>query len=310
MDIIVQLFGVSLFAAGIRLSIPIIAAAIGEVFAERAGILNIGIEGMMLTGAFGAVIASYLSGNPWIGVLGGIFLGGLLGLIHAFASIHLRISQIVSGIAINIFALGATTTLARLIFNEQRVQVAAFKPLAVPVCSDIPIIGPLFCQHAALVYLVILIVIITNLVLFRTTLGLSIRSVGENPKAAESAGINVMLIKYACTVFGGMMAGLAGSFLSLVQLNLFVDNMSAGKGWIALTAVVFGRWGPIGTALGSLLFGMVEAIGLRVQALGLPIPHELLLMLPYLATFFVFIGLVGRTRPPASLAKPYKRESL
>jgi ABC-type uncharacterized transport system permease subunit len=310
MDIITQLFGVSLFAAGIRLSIPIIAAAVGEVFTERAGILNIGIEGMMLAGAFGAVITSYLSGSPWIGVLGGILFGALLGLVHAYASISLRISQVVSGIAINIFALGTTTTLARLIFHEERVQVESFKPLAIPVCSNIPVIGPLFCQHAALVYLVILVVFIAQLVLFRTTLGLKIRSVGENPKAAESAGINVPLVKYACTIYGGMMAGLAGSFLSLVQLNLFVDNMSAGKGWIALTAVVFGRWSPLGVALGSLLFGFVEAVGLRVQALGLPIPYELLLMLPYLTTFLVFAGVVGRARSPATLGNPYTRESL
>lgn len=310
MEIITQLFGVSLLASAIRLAIPIIAAAVGEVFTERAGILNVGIEGMMLTGAFGAVIASYLSGSPWIGVLGGVLCGSLLGLVHAYASIHLRISQVVSGIAINIFALGTTTTLARMIFNDERVQVASFSDLPIPVCKDIPFIGPVFCQHAALVYLVILIVVVSQLVLFRTTLGLKIRSAGENPKATESAGINVMLIKYGCTIFGGMMAGLAGSFLSLVQLNLFVDNMSAGKGWIALTAVVFGRWNPLGAALGSLLFGLVEGIGLRVQALGLPIPHELLLMLPYLTTLIVFTGVVGRARSPASLGKPYTRESL
>jgi simple sugar transport system permease protein len=256
------------------------------------------------------VIASYLSGNPWIGVLGGILCGALLGAIHAYASVNLRIDQVVLGIAINIFALGTTTTLARLIFREERVQVAAFEELALPVCSDIPVIGPIFCQHAALVYIVILIVIIAQLVLFRTTIGMSIRSVGENPKAAESAGINVSLIKYACTIYGGMMAGLGGSFLSLVQLNLFVDNMTAGKGWIALAAVVFGRWSPLGSALGSLLFGFLEAVGLRVQALALPIPHELLLMLPYLTTFLVFAGVVGRSRAPASLAKPYTRESL
>ena len=310
MEIITQLFGVSFFAAAICLAVPIIAAAVGEVFTERAGILNIGVEGMMLMGAFGAVIASYLTGNPWVGVIGGILSGTLLGLIHAYASITLRISQVVSGIAINIFALGTTTTLARIIFNEERVQVTSFSEMAIPVCKDIPFIGPVICQHAALVYLVVLIVIVAQLVLFRTTLGLSIRSVGENPKAAESAGINVPLIKYACTAFGGMMAGLAGSFLSLVQLNLFVDNMTAGKGWIALTAVVFGRWNPLGAALGSLLFGFVEGVGLRVQALGLPIPHELLLMLPYLVTFLVFTGLVGRTRAPGWLGRPYAKETL
>jgi len=310
MELLTQLFGVSLFAAAIRLSIPIIAAAVGEVFAERAGILNIGIEGMMLMGAFGAVIGSYYSGSPWVGLLSGMLFGAILGLIHAYAAITLRINQVVSGIAINLFALGATTTMARILFHEQRTQVASFDELAIPVCKGIPVLGPVLCEHAFLVYLVVAIAFLSQYILFRTTLGLRIRAIGEYPKAADSAGIRVLFIKYACTVFGGVMAGIAGSFLSLVQLNLFVDNMSAGKGWIALTAVVFGRWSPVGAMLGGLLFGMVEAIGLRVQALGLPIPHELLLMLPYLATLLVFTGVVGRTRAPASLGKPYAKETL
>ncbi len=310
MEFLTQLLNISMFAATIRLATPIIAAAIGEVVTEKAGILNVGIEGMMLFGAFGAVIASYLTGSPWLGLLGGMLTGALMGLIHAYASVSLRISQVVSGIAINIFALGTTTTLARFIFQEQRTQVAAFQEISIPGCVNIPIIGPIFCKHVVLVYVVLGLVILTQVVLSRTTLGLKIRSVGENPRAAETAGIHVIRLKYLCTTYGGMMAGLAGAFLSLAQLNLFVDNMSAGKGWIALTAVVFGRWNPIGVALGSLLFGFVEALGLRIQALGIPIPHELLLMLPYLTTFLVFAGFVGRARTPASLGKPYVKETL
>jgi ABC-type uncharacterized transport system permease subunit len=262
----------------------------------------------MLMGAFGAVLASYYLNNPWLGLIGGMISGALMGGIHAFASITLRINQVVSGIAINIFALGTTTTMARILFEEQRPQVASFQAVSVPICVDIPIVGPLFCQHVVLVYLILAIALVSQFILFRTTLGLRIRAAGEHPRAADAAGIQVVLIRYACTVFGGVMAGIGGSFLSLAQLNLFVDNMSAGKGWIALTAVVFGRWNPLGAALGGLLFGGVEAIGLRAQALGLPIPHELLLMLPYLATFLVFIGLVSEARAPSGLGKPYAKE--
>jgi simple sugar transport system permease protein len=310
MDIILQLFGVSLFAAAIRLAMPIIAAAVGEVYTERAGILNIGVEGTMLMGAFGAVLASFYFNSPWLGLLGGMAFGAVLGIIHAFTSITLRINQVVSGIAINIFALGTTTTMARILFEERRPQVASFEALSIPVCKDIPFLGPILCQHVVLVYLILAVAFASQLILFRTTLGLRIRAVGEHPRAADAAGIQVQLIRYACTTFGGMMAGMGGAFLSIAQLNLFVDNMSAGKGWIALAAVVFGRWNPLGAMLGGLLFGMVEAIGLRAQALGLPIPHELLLMLPYLTTFLVFTGLVAHAKAPAALGRPYAKEML
>lgn len=310
MDILTQLFGVSLFAAAIRLAAPIIAAAVGEVYAERAGVLNIGVEGMMLMGAFGAVLTAFYLNSPWLGLLGGMTCGAALAAMHAFASITLRINQVVSGIAINILALGTTTTMARILFQEKRPQVAAFDAVSIPACKDIPVVGPILCQQAVLVHLILAVAVVSQIVLFRTTVGLRIRAVGENPKAADAAGIQVLLIRYACTIFGGIMAGIGGTFLSLGQLNLFVDNMSAGKGWIALAAVIFGRWNPLGAALGGLLFGAVEALGLRAQALGLPIPHELLLMLPYLTTFLVFAGLVSHARAPAALGKPYAKEML
>ena len=308
MDILTQIFAVAFFAAAIRLSTPLIAAALGEVFAERAGIINVGIEGMMLLGAFVAVVASYYTHNPWLGVLAAVASAGALGLVHAFASIALRLDQIVSGIAINLFVLGGTSSMLRVLFTDTRPQVEKFEPIRIPLCADLPVIGPIFCQQYMLVYVVLGLVILGHFVLFRTTLGLQIRAVGEHPKAADTAGIDVVRIRYACVIFAGMMAGLAGSFLSLAQVGVFSDNMTVGKGGIALGAVVFGRWNPVGATLGALLFGAVEVLSIRAQAYGLPIPHELLLALPYVVTILVFAGLIGQATSPAALTRPYSKE--
>lgn len=306
-EILLGIFGATFFSSAIRLAIPLISASLGEVFCEKSGILNVGIEGMMLGGAFAAIMATYFTQNPWLGVLTAILTAAIFGLIHAFACIKIQINQVISGIAINLFVLGATSTINRLFFLGERPSVPDFSPISLPFLSQIPLIGPILFNNYVLVYLILFIVIISHFVLNRTILGMKIRAVGENPRAADTGGINVNLIRYGCTIFAGMMAGLAGSFLALAQMNVFTDNMTAGKGWIALVIVVFGRWTPKGIVLGSLLFGAIEAFSLRAQAYGLQLPYELLLLLPYLITILVYIGLVGRAVGPAALSKPYSK---
>jgi ABC-type uncharacterized transport system permease subunit len=306
-NIILAIFGATFFSSAIRLATPLISAAIGEVFCEKAGILNVGIEGMMLNGAFVAIVATSITDNPWIGVFAAILTSALFALIHAFASIKIQINQVVSGLAINLFVLGATSTINRIYFLGERPSVPDFSPIAIPYLSDIPIIGPIFFNHFMLVYIILFIVLISHFVLFRTVLGMKIRAVGENPRAADTAGINVALIRYGCTIFAGIMAGLAGSFLSLAQMNVFTDNMTAGKGWIALVIVVFGKWTPKGIVVGSLLFGAIEAFSLRAQAYGITVPYELLLLLPYLITILVFAGFIGRAVGPAAMSQPYSK---
>lgn len=304
---VLELFTLNMGAAAVRMALPIIAAGIGELVSQKAGIINVGIEGTVLAGAFGGYAAFVFSGNPWIGLLGGILSGMLASLVHAYSTITLRINQIVSGIAINILSVGTTTTLARFLFSNTGVQSDSLPMVAIPVLQHIPIIGFIFFRQNVLVFIVAGIVLLTHFVLFKTHLGLRIRATGEHPKAADTAGISVIRLRYMAVLFAGAMAGIAGSYLSLVQLNVFVDNMSAGKGWIALTAVIFGRWRPGNLVMAGLLFGTLEAIGVRSQALGLGIPYEVVLMLPYLVTLIAFVFLVGSSRAPRSMGKPYPK---
>lgn len=307
LSVLSDLFGLTFFSAAIRLATPMIAAAIGEVYCERAGIINVGIEGMMLNGAFIGIVTTLSTGNPWLGVIAAIITSGLFGLLHGFLSIKVQLNQVVSGLAINLFVLGGTSTINRLLYGGERPAIDSFPIIKVPLLSEIPIIGPIFGNHFLLVYIIFFLVLISHFVLFRTTLGMKIRAVGENPRAAETAGINVVGIRFGAVVFAGMMAGLAGAFLSLAQMNVFTDNMTAGKGWIALVIVVFGKYSPGRVAIGSLLFAAIEAISVRAQAYGITIPYELLLLLPYLVTTLVFAGFLGGGVAPAALSKPYSK---
>ena len=308
MDILTTVFSIAFLTSAIRLSIPYIAAAVGECYCERAGILNVGIEGQMLNGAFVAVFTAYLTQNPWLGVLAAILASGLIAFIHAFASIKIQMNQVISGIAINLIVAGGTSTVNRIYFKAERPIVPGFDLISIPILSKIPVIGQIIGNHYLLVYIIIILAIILQFVMYRTTLGYKIRAVGENPRAADTAGINVYGIRYGCTIFAGMMGGLAGSYLSLAQINVFTDNMTAGKGWIALVAVVFGKWSPKGAVLGSLVFGAVEVLSVRAQAYNINLPYELLLLLPYLVTILVFAGFVGKSMGPATLSQPYSKE--
>lgn len=309
-SILSAVFLIDLARASIRMATPITFAAIGGIYSERAGVFNIGLEGMMLTGAFAGALGSHWLGNPWLGVLLAILGGGGMALIHAFVCVTLRANQIVSGIAINIFALGLTSFLLRALFGIEGMQnVPYFSPLSIPLLGSIPVVGEVFFQHGVLVYLSYLLVPISMFVLYRTTWGLTIRGVGDHPRAADTVGVNVLRTRYLCIVVSGMLAGIGGAFLSLDDTHTFADNMAGGRGYIALAALIFGRWNPLGAFGATLLFGLADAVQLRMQAFGAPIPYQFLLMVPYLVTIGVLAGVVGKkVRAPAAIGIPYSKE--
>lgn len=298
-----------LLAAAVRAGTPILFAALGELLAERAGVLNLGVEGMMLVGALSGFIASQQSGNPWAGLLAAGLAGALLGAIHACLTVTLHANQVVSGLALTIFGSGLSGALGRAFVG---VPAGGFAPIPVPMLADAPWVGEIFFDHDPLVYLGYLLVPLIYVLLYRTRLGLKIRAVGENPGGADALGVGVVRVRYGCVLAGGIAAGLGGAYLSLAYTQMWVDNMTAGRGWIALAMVTFGAWDPRRTTLGVFLFGGVQALQLRLQAIGLTMPTYLLMMAPYgftiLALVFVSRGKMRRQRAaPAGLGVPYVR---
>ena len=307
---LIRLFlSVDFLRATIRYSTPLLGASMGEAISERAGIVNVSLEGMMLFGALGGVLGAYYTEQLWIAVLCAMLAGLLLAAIQAFFSITLAVNQVVVGIALNIASLGATTYISRSVFGvAESPQVTGIKPLPIPLLSKIPFVGRVLFDQSILVYITYLLVPVVGFVLMRTEWGLKLRAVGEHPEGAASLGVGVERIRYAAVMICGLFAGLAGSFFSLVQLNQFVEGMTGGRGFIALAVVVVGKWVPRRLAVVALIFGMLDALALRAQALALGIPYHLLLALPYLVTLLIYAGLVGEARPPAALAKPYIRD--
>jgi ABC-type uncharacterized transport system permease subunit len=305
---IFDLITVGLFASAIRMATPIAFAALGGIFSERAGIINIGLEGMMLTCAFSSVAATHFLGNPWIGVLFGLLVGALLGLLHGLITIKFSGNQIVSGTGINILALGLTAFMSQVIWGSRGASdaVQGIDPISIPLIKDIPIIGDIIGVHSPFVYILIISVAISYIVLFKTPFGLRIRAVGEHPAAADTAGVNVYRTKYYCLIISGILAGLGGAFLSLGHLNLFAWGMTGGRGFIALAAMIFGGWMPLGALGASLLFGLSDALQMRLQTLGV-LPPQIILTIPYILTIIVLAGAIGRVTPPSDY-KPYVRE--
>ena len=296
--------------ASLRLSVPLAFAALGGLCSERSGVLNIGLEGMLLTGAFASAAGVFYSGHVWAGAIAALIAGGIVGLLHAYLCVTLRVDQLVSGLAINLATAGLTAFWARIIFatgNAQQLQ--GFTPIGIPVLKDIPILGSLLFDQDLLVYFLFLLVPLGTYLLFRSSLGLSLRAVGEYPRAADTAGVSVARFRYICVILSGCLAGLGGAYLVLVHIKFFTEGMSAGKGFIALAALIFGRWHPVWTVLACLLFGATEALQLRIQAFNLNIPYQLLTMLPYLIALFALVGLAGKSTPPAALGTPYIKES-
>lgn len=301
---------INFLSADLRTATPILLAALGLVYGERAGIVNIGAEGMMLVGALAGVAGSYFLGNAWYGALAGMFFGGLIALIFAYLTITVKADQVVVGAAINILGLGLTTSFARVIFgvNTAPPKIDSFTPVAVPVLSKIPVLGPVLFQQSALVYVALLLVPVAHFILFKTDIGLKVRAVGEHPKACDTVGIDVYKVRYGSVIVSGLLSGLAGAYVSLGLLSFFTENMIAGRGFIALAAVVFGKWSPLGALGAALLFGAGDALQFRLQASGTQIPFQFLLMVPYILTILALAGFVGKSQGPAASGVPYNKE--
>lgn len=300
---------VGVLGTAFRLGTPLLLGALGEVFAERSGVLNLGIEGTMAVSAFTSLATAYLSGNLWLGVLVGMVTGILMGLSMAYISVTVGVNQIVSGLLITLLGSGISIYLNQEMFGGIAATVSGFKSIYIPVLSEIPVLGPILFQHNFLVYLAILLTFLLGILLYRTHFGLKVRSVGENPEAAETAGINVHRIQYLCVMFGGLMAGLAGTYLTLGHLKMFTENMVAGRGYMSLVIVIFAAWNPYKTILGALLFGGAFGLTLQLMVSGIVIPYQFLFMLPYLITIISLIISYKRARPPAALAVPYKSKA-
>jgi ABC-type uncharacterized transport system permease subunit len=297
---------VGLVAATLRFATPLAFAAVGGIFSERAGVVNIGLEGMMLAGAFFGIYAA-VEGHHWtVGLLGAMAAGGLLALIHAFFSIHLRADQIVIGTAINFLALGLTGYLFRYIYKEQGTpsDVSRIPSISIPGLRDVPFFGDVFGDMSLMIWLVIILVVLAWVVLFKTPAGLRLRSVGEHPRAADTVGISVYAVRYAAVISSGMLAALGGAYLSIGFVGSFNENMTVGRGFIALAAVIFGKWHPFGAAAGCLLFGFSSGLAQRLQGEA-DISANLLSTLPYVLTLIALVGLIGRSRPPAAVGRPY-----
>jgi len=302
------IFFTDYLAASIRLAVPIAFAALGGMYSERGGVLNIALEGMLLTGAFSSAAATFYTGLPWVGVLAAVIAGAMVGLLHAFLCVSLRVNQLVSGLAINLVESGLTSFLARLVFNGGSVQkLAEIEAIIIPGFANIPIIGTLLFQQDIFVYLLLFLIGFSTYFLFYTSPGLTLRAVGEYPQAADTAGISVSKVRYLAVIVSGCLASLGGAYLSLVQVKYFAEGMSAGKGFIAIAALIFGKWHPIGSGLASLLFGATEALQLRIQALGVNIPYQFLIMLPYAVALLALVGLIRKSLPPAALGIPYNQ---
>jgi simple sugar transport system permease protein len=306
-DIAHLLLTADLWHATLAASVLFLLPALGGVISERSGVVNIAMEGMMLTGAFFAVVADLAWHNPWLGALVGVTAGGLMALIHAVVSIRYRADQIVSGIAINIFAAGLTVFLVNRLYGQKDVghvgQDELLPILNIPVLDAIPFLGRVLFQQNVVVYAAIVLLVIVHIVLFRTRLGLRIRAVGEHPQAADTAGINVYAIRYSAVITSGLLSGLAGAFLAIGVSNTFVPNMTDGRGYIALAAMIFGKWTPGGAFVACLIFGLGQAIYDANSIIH--VSPYLLSMLPYLLTLIVLAGVVGRSIPPAADGVPY-----
>ncbi len=297
---------IGILASGIRLATPYLYAAIGETFGQRSGVLNLGVEGQMLLGAFAAFYVALTTENLWLGLLVAMLVGALMGLAMAVVTVHLHAQQGISGIGFYLFGLGMSDLLFQKLMGTVE-TVKGFSKIYIPVLSDIPVIGEIFFRQNVLVYGAILLVPVAWVVLNKTTLGLKIRAVGENPEAADSLGVSVARVRYVTIILGGVLSGVAGASLSIALLNVFQQNMTSGMGFIAVALVYFGAWRPLGVLGGALLFSLVNSLQLWVQVLGIPIPSDIAVMMPYVLTILVLVITVQRVRSPSALTKPFAR---
>ncbi|MBC7242545.1 MAG: ABC transporter permease [Anaerolineae bacterium] len=304
-------FIISLITSGIRLAVPVLLAVLGEIITERAGVQNLGLEGIMAFGAFAGFAAAFATDSGILGLLAGILAGMLMGLLMGYFAVTLKVNQVIAGISLVLLGQGAANFFYRQIFgvSQRPPRIAGFPEMPIPLLSDIPYLGDILFRHNVVVYLTVLLVILIWIALFETTWGLKVRAVGEHPSAADTSGVNVAGIRYACTILGAAFAGLGGAVLSVAQMKLFTENMVAGRGWIAIALVIFSRWHPGLALAGAVLFGLADALQFRFQALGFEaVPYEFLLMLPYILTIIVLLAGGRRGAAPAALGTPYEKE--
>lgn len=311
---ILKFISMDTLKAAIRAGTPLLLGTLGETYAERSGVLNLGVEGMMIMGAVTGFGVTLTTGNAWLGLAMAALVGGLLALVHAFVSIALRANQVVSGLALTMFGLGLSGLIGkRYVGTPLPFRLRSF---SIPMLSDIPILGPVLFQHDPLVYLSLALVPSLWFVLFKTKAGISIRSVGEAPATADALGVNVYLVRYLCVFLGGMLAGLGGAYLSVVYAPAWIEGMTAGAGWIVIALTIFAMWSPTRALLGAYLFGWVKVLQYKLQPPppeGLGISPNLLNMLPFIFTIIVLLAGTGevvrkRIGAPSALGTPYARE--
>ncbi|MBI2720017.1 MAG: ABC transporter permease [Rhizobiales bacterium] len=306
-----QLLQVGFFAAIIRIATPLALATLGEMISERSGVLNLGIEGIMLLSAMTGFTAAYYSGNLWLGVLAAAATGAAMAALHALFTVGLGLSQHVCGIGITLFCTGLAFFFFRLIFvdSSRPPTVESFAAVSLPLLSAIPILGPVLFNQFTLTYLTVIAVPVIAVVLYRTPWGLNLRMAGENPRAADAAGVSVMATRFQAVILGGALMGVAGAFLTMAQFNTFTFGVISGRGWIAIALVVFGRWDPWRCAGAALLFAFVDAVQLRLQAAGIGhIPYEAFLVLPFVFTIAAMAVMSRNAAAPPALLKPFRKE--
>lgn len=310
MEMLTAAFLAGLLAAMIRMATPILFAALGECLSERSGVLNLGIEGIMFTGALAAFLTAHVTGNLPLAVAAAFLSGTALALVHAALVVSLGVSQHVSGLGLTIFSSGLALFLYRLAVGTPATppQVTPFSVVGVPILSAIPFLGPVLFRQYALTYAAAALVPLLAILLRRTRWGLALRATGENPEAADAMGVDVFLVRYASVVAGGGLMAVGGAFLSVAQFNMFLPGMVAGRGWVAIALVVFGKWRPGAIFLGALLFGLIDALQLRLQAAGVVLPYQYLLLLPYLVTIVLLAAFARDPAYPGALLRAYRRE--
>ncbi len=300
------MFELVVLDSALRMATPLILASLGGLFSERSGVVNIALEGILLTGAFASILATYYTGDPWVGVVAGIFAGMLVSLIHAAVTVIFKADQIVSGVAINLLAAGATQFLTWITWgsSSNSPPVVGMARWSLPESWG-PVargVNVFIGHYPPLVYVALVAVAVAHVVLWHTPFGLRLRATGEHPAAVDALGVSVRKMRFAGVLLSGALAGLGGAFLAL-NTHQFVKNMSAGRGYIALAAMIFGKWNPVGAALACLLFGYAEAVQMGLQ--GQQVPSQFVQMIPYVLTMIALVGVIGRARPPAALGKPY-----
>lgn len=299
----------AVLSSGVAMMVPLLLAALGELYAERAGVINVGLEGMMLVGALAGVVGAFFAASPWVGIVSGTAGGLLMGALFALIVVTRAADQVVAGTALNLLALGATGAAFRVLSERSTTPLTAppLPEVAVPGLAGLPVLGEALFHRNALVYLAWLLVPLSGLLLFHTRWGLRLRAVGENPAAADTMGVSVARARWEAVLLCGALAGLGGVYLSIGHVRTFSEDMIAGRGFIALAVVIFGRWMPWGVAGAALLFGLAQGLSYSFQALNLQAPHQVFLALPYGLTLVALVLRGGRSAAPAALAQPYRR---